>query len=467
MYNDSKSKDVSEKLELNEKLILNSVNELCLIIKNYVKNVTKSKDYCELSSFISQINEKANSEVDLDEFLLKLTDLSCISDCNVKEEMSRRLRPAIEDKNKSFNDFLCLLGETHPRLYNVPIKIGLIGRYQTGKSALLNSLRDINDDNAAQYSPTDLGTIARLNFPYRWKENGKLNMYFVDFPGCNRLKWEMPNYKRLIESEQCDIFLIVFDHEAAFDRNLVDFIKNELKKPFKLVRTFSDVLATQISDMNKEDKNIRNNPERLVSIVKNTTVVVKGSYFISNKTWFELNYSFDEYLDLQKLKTDLYSMSVKAFRDKIKTILNDYGEEAIRHKIELVKSLQNIFPSFYHYFLPSKNCLFNTFINGFYGMVGERFGFNQLKTNTNLTKNVNFETFKWYTFNTGQNENVKESWLLFLVGLPLLPLKVIAAPFHLIYYHYKSKEFLTETSSDMHFILETFIDHLIKGETKK
>ena len=63
-YNDSKSKDVSEKLELNEKLILNSVNELCLIIKNYVDNVTKSKDYCELSSFISQINEKANSEVD-------------------------------------------------------------------------------------------------------------------------------------------------------------------------------------------------------------------------------------------------------------------------------------------------------------------------------------------------------------------------------------------------------------------
>ena len=77
------------------------------------------------------------------------------------------LRPVIEDKNKSFNDFLCLIGETHPRLYNVPIKIGIIGSYQTGKSALLNSLRDINDDNEAQYSPTDLGTIARLNFPYR------------------------------------------------------------------------------------------------------------------------------------------------------------------------------------------------------------------------------------------------------------------------------------------------------------
>ena len=50
------------------------------------------------------------------------------------------------------NDFLCQIGETQPRLSNVPIKIGIIRRYQTGKSALLNRLRDINDDNDAQYS---------------------------------------------------------------------------------------------------------------------------------------------------------------------------------------------------------------------------------------------------------------------------------------------------------------------------
>ena len=185
---------------------------------------------------------------------------------------------------------------------------------------------------------------------------------------------------------------------------------------------------------------------------------MKGSYFISNKIKFDnRNYSLDEYLDLQKLKTDLYSKAVEVFKVKIKRILNDYGEEAIRHKIELVKSLQNVFQSFYHYLLPSKYWLFNSFLNEFYVMVDEKFGFNQLKKNTNLTKNVNFETFKWYTFNTGQNENAKESWLLFLVGLPLLPLKVIGAPFHLIYYHHKSKEFLTETSSDMHSILERIL----------
>ena len=77
-------------------------------------------------------------------------------------------------------------------------------------------------------------------------------MYFVDFPGCNRLKWEMPNYKRLIESEQCDIFLIVFDHEAALERDLVDFIKTKVKKPFKLVRTFFDRLLESMCNLHNE-----------------------------------------------------------------------------------------------------------------------------------------------------------------------------------------------------------------------
>ncbi|CAF3956518.1 unnamed protein product [Rotaria sp. Silwood2] len=139
---------------------------------------------------------------------------------------------------------------------SVPCRIGLIGETSAGKTSLGLALRRIQDDYTTNFQSKDLPNIilsspigvykttyCQLEFEHQYDNDKKV--IFVDIEGStdSDLYVKSGNYFDQIKKADCDLYIIVFDHNFTdAHRQWQQYIVNNLNRTCWIVRSKVDEL---------------------------------------------------------------------------------------------------------------------------------------------------------------------------------------------------------------------------------
>ena len=155
-------------------------------------------------------------------------------------------KPKVLDLCQSLEEDLKNCFRDRNSIYNVPLKIGVVGQTSVGKSALIMKIASL--ENYAAMINLERSTFGYLEFDVflsdRISTERKIPITFIDIAGAtdDDTSKSIGNYFELITNADCDLYMIVFDKPFNKQYQLwLDFIEKNLRRKVLLVRSKIDL----------------------------------------------------------------------------------------------------------------------------------------------------------------------------------------------------------------------------------
>ena len=142
-----------------------------------------------------------------------------------KEEIEQLKREAEKSGLSSFDDFI---NRKLEELSTIKVRIGVTGITGSGKSTLINALRDLMDEDQGA-APVDVTQTTMAPTEYADVQNN--NLVYVDLPGIGTHEFPKETYLEKIRFKQYNAFIIVSGNKFS---NLEKFVAIEVQKQKKL-----------------------------------------------------------------------------------------------------------------------------------------------------------------------------------------------------------------------------------------
>jgi len=151
---------------------------------------------------------------------------------SISEALHREMEEALKDKG--MEGCRQLIRQSLDGWQNMNMKIGVIGLSGSGKSSLINALRDLNAD---QTGAAEVGSDETTTEPTEYPHPENKQLVLVDLPGVGTSKFPRDSYLDVIEVDQYDFFLLVaqkrfYEYDGWLTKELI-----QRKKEFFFVRT--------------------------------------------------------------------------------------------------------------------------------------------------------------------------------------------------------------------------------------
>ncbi|CAF1150048.1 unnamed protein product [Didymodactylos carnosus] len=240
---------------------------------------------------------------------------------------------------------------------SIPCRVGVIGRTSAGKSSLSNGLRGVkknynekikakDDENSQKETTRDeimaspmrvrKSTYCRLEFEHQY-DNGR-KIIFVDIEGSTDtdLNSKLANYFDEIRKADCDLYIIVFDHQFTdIQHEWHDYIVNQLHRECWLVRSKVDELFLNLfkeevgQDFDSSDEVTKNKcGETIIEQIRDTVSLdIHGKKLSNvyltftsydensrNENLSKMSYSI---FDLGKLINDINNLPISLYENRL------------------------------------------------------------------------------------------------------------------------------------------------------
>jgi len=191
------------------------------------------------------------------------------------------------------------------------IKIGVIGSSGSGKSSLINALRDLNaDQGGAAKVGSNETTIKPTEYPHPKNEQ----LVVVDLPGVGTPKFPRDSYLDAIEVDKYDFFLLVaqkrfYENDGWLAKELI-----QRKKNFFFVRTHID---NEVENDKKAHPSTHNKEQLIADIRRKTEAELEQNVPETSMMLFLI----DNYKPAQYDFPDLREQLIDKFPDLKKEVL--------------------------------------------------------------------------------------------------------------------------------------------------
>nr|XP_055057645.1 interferon-inducible GTPase 5-like [Misgurnus anguillicaudatus] len=214
------------------------------------------------------------------------------------------------------------LAEFNQLLY-VSLNIAVTGRTGSGKSAFVNALRGLSDDDE-DAAPT--GVTETTTEPTMYEHPGMKNVKIWDLPGIGSPNFKAKKYLKDVKFDTYDFFIILSSERfCENDIMLANKIKKE-KKNFYFVRSKIDIdISSEERKKGFNEQNvlslIREDCEKNLKKVENPNFFLISSYDLEKYDFENLRITLKEGLPIQKRSALLQAWpvcSAEALEEKIK-----------------------------------------------------------------------------------------------------------------------------------------------------
>ena len=119
-----------------------------------------------------------------------------------------------------------------------PVRIAVVGQSGAGKSAFINTIRCIEDDEDPLFADVDVVECTTEKQPYAFPDNPLITLW--DLPGAGTSKFNAAEYAKKFEFSSYDAFVLLSSERfTEIDQMIADEVKR-IKKPFFFARTKMD-----------------------------------------------------------------------------------------------------------------------------------------------------------------------------------------------------------------------------------
>uniref|UniRef100_A0A8C4SAP2 IRG-type G domain-containing protein n=1 Tax=Erpetoichthys calabaricus TaxID=27687 RepID=A0A8C4SAP2_ERPCA len=149
-----------------------------------------------------------------------------------------------------FEAVVSKIKEKNEALEKETLSIAVTGESGTGKSALVNAMRDLNP---GEPGAAEEGTTEQTMKVTRYKHPKLETVCFYDLPGIGTLNFPARDYAKMVNLNTYDLFIIVIgnrflEHDALLIREI-----QKMKKQFYFVRSKIDFEFNNLKHQNREN----------------------------------------------------------------------------------------------------------------------------------------------------------------------------------------------------------------------
>ncbi|XP_062863652.1 interferon-inducible GTPase 1-like [Trichomycterus rosablanca] len=153
--------------------------------------------------------------------------------------------------------------ETQDQLNNVSLDIAVTGETGSGKSAFINAIRGLSDDDEGA---AETGVTETTTEPTPYQHPTMPNVTFWDLPGIGTTKFKAKDYPKKMQFARYDFFIIISSERFTENDILLTTEIKKQKKLFYFVRSKID------NDVNAEQSKKNFNKKEMLSKIKQNCV---------------------------------------------------------------------------------------------------------------------------------------------------------------------------------------------------
>lgn len=221
------------------------------------------------------------------------------------------LQLAIDDKDK--------------QLSNVHVRIAVMGESGSGKSTLINTLLDLDDEEAA---PTGFEETTTKITPY--SHPSLPNVHYYDFPGFNTPNFPVEAFMKKTKFAEYDLGIIVIERWTDNDQLLAKALK-KAGKPFHVVRSKIDQIVTS-----ERGKKVYNEDVMLQRVRKNCCSSLEKAGMGKTRVFLYSSFDLNAY-DFTELKKAVVSDLSDTQKQLFLLSLPNTSEDSINEKREVLR----------------------------------------------------------------------------------------------------------------------------------
>lgn len=218
---------------------------------------------------------------------------------------------AIDDKNK--------------QLSNVHVRIAVMGESGSGKSTLINTLLDLDDEEAAAIGFNE--TTTKIT-PY--SHPSLPNVHYYDFPGFNTPNFPVEAFMKKTKFAEYDLGIIVIERWTENDQLLAKALK-KAGKPFHVVRSKIDHIV-----QSERGKKGYNEDVMLQSVRENCCSSLEKAGMGKTRVFLYSSFDLNAY-DFPELKKAVVSDLSETQKQLFLLSLPNTSEDLINEKREVLR----------------------------------------------------------------------------------------------------------------------------------